>query len=120
MISAVVFTALKNLVSNRVYPNTFPQAPAVQTWPAIRYVIISEQPIPDVCGTDDGSTDDTRVQVDAVALTYGAAVALRDQIITAMQGLAPPAVRESGFEEYDSETKTHRCVIDFLFCASSQ
>lgn len=121
MISAVVFTALGPLVSNRVYPNTFPQPDNNQppVWPSIRYTVISRDPIQDICGTDYGDTDDTRVQVDVVAKTYGAMITLRDQVSVAMDGLSPPVRRQNEFETYDVETKTHRAVMEFLFTPSS-
>lgn len=123
MIHGVVFTALGPLVANRCYPSTFPQRPdgsLGMALPAIRYTITSSDSITDVCGTDDADTDDTRVQLDIVAMTHGAALTLRDQVITAMMGLDPPAIREAGgFETFDTETKTHRIVLDYLFSASS-
>lgn len=120
MISGVVYSALASLVSNRCYPNTFEQEPRVQTWPAIRFQLLDANPTPDICGTDDGATDDTRVQVDAVALTYGGAASLRDQIINAMMNTDPPCIRDRMFEAFDPETKTHRVSIDFIFAASSE
>jgi len=120
VISGVVFGALKNLVSNRCYPNTFPQPPAVPIWPAIRYTIISSVNEADLCGTDTVDTDDTRVQVDVVAKTEGAAATLRDQVITAMQTTDPPCARDGWFETYEAETETHRISLDFIFYASSQ
>lgn len=119
MIEGVVYTALKGLVSDRCYPVTFPQPLGLPPWPAIRYTVVSRVNAPDICGTDDVDTDDTRVQVDAVALTHGAVSALRDQIIAAMMGLTPPAVRDGGFSTYDEETKTYREVLDFIFSAST-
>lgn len=119
MIGGVVFDALKSLVSNRCYPNTFPQPPKVPIWPAIRYTVISQEPVPDICGTDVGDTDDTRVQIDCVAASYGDAYALRQSVIAAMQLVAPPCLRDGGFETYDSETKTHRMSVDYLFHPSS-
>lgn len=119
MISGVVFDALKMLVSNRCYPNTFPQEPEVPVWPAIRFTIIGETPYPDLCGTDDGSTDDARVQVDCVAKTYGAAKSLRDSVVAAMMVTDPPCVRDGAFEAFDPETKTHRVTVDFIFTPSS-
>jgi hypothetical protein len=118
MISGVVFTALRSLVADKCYPSAFPQEP-LPTWPAIRYTIVSEAPIEDLCGTDTVETDDVSVQVDAVARTYGAMIALRDQVITAMMALDPPAVRVGGFETYDEETKTHRAILDYVFYPSS-
>lgn len=121
MIEGVVFTALKSLVGNRCYPNTFiqPEDGALPTWPAIRYTLISGDNAFDLCGTDNVDTDDTVVQLDLVAKTHGAVVTLRDQAITAMQGLTPPAVRLSMFNEYDETTKTYRITMDYLFSASS-
>lgn len=116
MIGGIVFETLQGLVDGRCYPNTFPQG-RTPTWPAIRYIVTDSLPTPDVCGTDLGETDETRVQVDCVALTYGAVIILRDQVIVAMQN--PLCIREGMFETYDSETKTHRVVIEFTFHPSS-
>lgn len=121
MIEGIVFTALKGLVNNRCYPSMFPQ-PASETlpqWPAIRFSIVSGVNTPDICGTDDVDTDDTRVQIDCVSLTFGGMLTLRDQVIAAMMGLSPPAVRDGLFQTFDEETKTHRAVLDYLFCGSS-
>ena len=126
MIEGVVFTALRGIVDDRCYPSTFPQREVNGEWtlaatlPAIRYTVISVAAVPDVCGTDDGTTDETRVQVDCVAMTHGAALSLRDSVIAAMQGLAPPATRDQGFTTFDAETRTHRATLDFLFHPSSQ
>ena len=120
MITGVIFTALSGLVSNRCYPSTFPQSPSVPTWPAIRYQLVGFETNPDLCGTDDGSTDDTRVQIDYVAMTHGAAVALRDQGRAALMLVDPPCVRDGGFETYDADTKTHRASDDYLFHPSSE
>lgn len=126
MIEGIVFTALRGLVADRCYPSNFPQRETngeytlAATLPAIRYTVVSAVPIPDLCGTDDGTTDETRVQVDCVAQTHGAAVALRDDVIAAMQGLTPPATRDQGFTTFDAETRTHRATLDFLFHPSSE
>lgn len=128
MISGVVFEALKGLVPNavspvtwRCYPNTFMQPDGkLPVWPAIRYQLISSDNVPDICGTDTMDTDDTRVQVDGAAKTYGGMITLRDGIIAAMQATDPPCVRDGLFETYDDETKTHRVSLDFIFYASSQ
>lgn len=120
MIEGQVFTALKGLVGNRCYPVVFPQPQGVlPDWPAIRYSVVSRFNHPDICGSDDVRTDDTRVQIDCVAQTHGAALSLRDQVIAAMMGLDPPAVRDGGFDTFDEETKTYRVVLDYLFSASS-
>lgn len=121
MIEAVVFNALRSLVSDRCYPTTFEQPPdgRLPTWPAIRYTVISSDNPVDICGTDNVDTDDTLIQLDLVAKTHGAVVMLRDQVINAMMNLDPPAVRQTQFQTYDDVTKTHRIVLDYLFAASS-
>jgi len=60
------------------------------------------------------------VQIDIVAKTHGAAVALRDLVITALQSTDPPATRQpGGFTDYDEVTKTYRITMDYQFSASS-
>jgi hypothetical protein len=120
VISAVLFTALRGLVSDRVYPSTFVQPDGnLPAWPAIRYTFIDSVPGIEICGTDDGATDDAQVQIDVVAKSYGAMVALRSQVVIALMNVAPPAVRTSGFETYDTETKTHRAVLEYSFYPST-
>ena len=117
-VSETLKTALGGLVGNRVYPNTFPQA-ATPTWPAIRWTVVSREPDQTIDGTDEGESDDIRVQVDVVAATYVAAETLRDQAVAILIALTPPCVRVSEFETYDTETKTHRFVIDVQFHPST-
>jgi hypothetical protein len=111
---------LKALVSNRCYPNTFPQAGKEPEWPAIRYAIVSRAPVADACGTDDGSTDEVRVQIDFVARTYGAALALRDAGVAALSATDPPCLRDGEIENYDEQTRTHGVTVDFIFSPSSE
>lgn len=126
MIEGVVFTALRGLVNDRCYPSAFPQREIDGEWtlaatlPAIRYSVTSITTNADVCGVDTGETDDTRVQVDYVAATHGAALALRDQGRTAMQMLDPPCIRDAGFVTFDPETRTHRATDDFVFHPSTE
>lgn len=121
MIEGVIFTALRGLVSDRCYPNTFEQPPdgRLPTWPAIRYTVISSDSEVDICGTDAVETDNTLVQLDLVAKTHGAVLSLRDYVVNAMMGLDPPAVRQGQIQTYDEVTKTHRIILDYLFSASS-
>lgn len=131
MISGVIYSLLSPLVAGgRCTPSRFPQeeigAPgttppslSAPSWPAIRYTIISAVNEPTICGTDNVDTDDTRVQIDVVALTYGGMVTLRDSVINAFMGTTPPCIRNHYFETWDAETKTHRGVLDFTFYASS-
>lgn len=123
MIEAVIFTALKGLVSNRCYPSTFPQTPEGQLatrLPAIRYNVIAVDPVRDVCGTDDVSTDDTHVQIDAIAASHPEVLTLRDQIVAALANTDPPCAREGGFVTFDEATRTHRVELDYVFSPSSE
>jgi hypothetical protein len=130
MIGGVIFTALRGLVNDRCYPNAFPQEdiaapgtsempPAKPTWPAIRYTVISVDNEGSVCGTDTTDTDNTTLQIDVVALTYGAMITLRDLVIAALQATDPPSQRVGLIETKDAETKTHRCILTYEFQASS-
>lgn len=129
MISGVVFTALRSLVNDRCYPSMFPQedipgpgtalvSQTRPTWPAIRYTIVDSLNEPTICGTNSRDTDSTVVQIDVVAVTYGAMVSLADQVIAALLSTYPPCVRDRYFETYDSETKTHRAILTYIFHAS--
>ena len=71
-IEADIFTALGPLVSNRVYPVSFPLTGSLPVWPAIRYTFISITPTVTICGDGGDETADTRVQIDAVATTFSA------------------------------------------------
>lgn len=121
MISGIVFSALRNLVNGRCWPNHFMQPDqGPPTWPAIRYTVIASEPTPDIEGTADVLLDDVRVQLDLVDRTYGGVATLRDEVIAVMETLSPPAVRQpSGFETFDVETKTHRVVLEYVFYQSS-
>ena len=131
MISGVIFTALRSLVNDRCYPSRFPQediappgtitqATNEPTWPAIRYTVVGAFNAADLDGTADVDTDDTTVQIDVVAKTYGAMITLRDDVINRMQAITdPPNNREPGFETWDADTKTHRAILTYTFFASS-
>lgn len=118
-LETALFTALKSLVGNRVSPVTFPQPPAVPTWPAIRYTFISTVPIEDLCGDGDDETAEALVQLDLVASTFSAARALRLQVMAAMRTFDPPAILQNSSGEFDADTKTYREQLDYLFHPSS-
>lgn len=106
------------LVGDRVYAETFPES-RLQLWPAIRWSVVSETVFPDQCGSDDEASDDVRVQLDIVALTKDEMKALKSAVIAAMADTDPGSERAGGFETFDSDTKTHRGVIDYIFHPSS-
>jgi hypothetical protein len=105
----------------------FPQPPAVPVWPAARFTFVGNTPYAALCGDSDIDADDVRVQIDIVVSTSQADLhTLRRAVIAAMSamvvqtGESPlPSTRELDLYEYDSETKTHRFVLDFVLYASS-
>ncbi len=130
MISAVIYNALVSLANGHIYPSAFPQ-PSVNgpgtveatqsqpSWPAIRYTVIDAQNPATSCGTGTVDNDDTTVQIDVVAKTYGGMTTLRDQVIAALMATDPPCKRDNYFETKDTETKTHRAVLTYSFYAST-
>jgi len=119
-LEADLFTALRTLVANRVYPETFIQPNgALPVWPSIRYDLISEVPMRTLCKDSGDDAPDTRVQIDGVDKTFMQARALRISIMAAMQSFVPPAVLENTFSEYDTETKTFRVSMDYVIYKSS-
>jgi hypothetical protein len=115
----LLYTTLGPLVGNRCYPQEFPQATSAPVWPAIRYSVIDETPEPSVCGTNAGSDDRVRVQLDVVARDYSAMRTLKAAVLQALASTSPPNTRDAGFEFFDPETKTHRGVLLFTFHPSS-
>lgn len=113
-----LFTALKTLVSNRVYPNKFPQV-ATQVWPAIRYTFITIIPSIDITGDNDDSIAESRIQLDLVDNSFADVRALRLEVMAAMKAFVPPAILESSQDLFDAETKTDRVIMDYVFHPSS-
>jgi Protein of unknown function (DUF3168) len=119
-IPTLIFATLAPLVSNRVYPGTFPETvPAFANWPAIRSTLVTSNNAATVCGTNSVATDDTHMQLDIVAAKYSDMLSLRDAVIAALMNLNPPCVRDGLQEVYDAETKTHRAILDVIFQQSS-
>lgn len=115
-----IFTALGPLVGSRVAPVTFPQPPAVPTWPAIRYTFVDTVPVIDLCGDGDDSTAFVRVQIDVVAKEFKQVRALRLQVMAAMALFSPPAILEiSASGGFDTETKTFREILDYSLHGST-
>lgn len=122
MIDAIVRAAINSVFDGRVYANTFPQTEAgtgLSRLPAARFQIISAVNAGTVCGTDDRSTDDTRVQIDVVAGDWDSLMTKVDETIAAFIDSDPPCTRENYFTTFDVETRTHRASIDFVFYPSS-
>lgn len=121
-IDTVVRAALKTLCEGRVYPTTFIQKDSgLPQFPAIRYTVIGGESYEDICGTDDGSTDDPRVQIDVVANSHAERKTVVAEVLAAMMDLDPPCARDGTPRDvYDEPTRTYRAVIDFVFSPSSE
>ncbi len=126
MIDSVVKSALQTadllaVVGTRVYPSTFKQKDGgLPQWPAMRYTVIDAVSAPTVCGTDDESTDDTRVQVDIVETTMREVSDILPLVIASMQATDPPCYRDGIRKTFDDETRTHRAIVDFVFAPSTE
>jgi hypothetical protein len=121
MVSAVVFTALRPLVADRVYPSTFLQPDgSLPVWPAICSTIYNVEPDVTICDDDAATTATPHAQIEVAAKSYGAMIALRNQIFAALANVDPPARCENYFDTYDTRSKTHRAVLDYTFHPSSQ
>lgn len=118
-VAETIKEALGTLAGGRCTPNTFPQGSGAPSWPAIRFTVAARDPDQTIDGTDEGETDDIRVQFDFVDKSYADAKTLRDQAVAILIALPTPCVRVSEFETYDTETKTHRFVVDVQFHPSS-
>lgn len=115
-------TAIGSLVGSRIYANVFSQPQQRPVWPAIRRSIASVVPDVDLCGDGGDETADLRIQLDIVvaeASGYEALRTLRGQVMTAMSTFTPPAVWDSERNEFDEETRTHRCSLDYMIYPSS-
>lgn len=85
----------------------------------MRFTIISADPVVSLCGDGGPETADSRVQIDIVDKQYKSVQTLKEQVISAMQLMTPPTIWESEFNDFDADTKTHRCVLDFVIYPSS-
>lgn len=118
-VEQTVFAALRSLVGDRCYPNTFAQPTGLPDWPAVRYTS-SDDPVNSLCGSDNDNTDDVNVQIDVVAETFDGMKSLKRQVIAALLSTNPPCSRQpGGFETFDTETRTHRAVLQYLFQQST-
>lgn len=109
---AMIFTALKGLVANRVYPDTFPQAPDKPVWPSIRYTALGGVVDMDACGSGTAQTDSSEWQVDIVSNTATERATLRDQARAAIEAMpVASALNAAPLHLYDPETKTYRAIL---------
>jgi hypothetical protein len=119
--SALQTEALIALVGTRVYPTTFQQKDGgLPQWPALRYTMVDAVSSVTIDGTDDESTDDSRVQVDIVANTLREVNEILPLVIASMQATDPPCYRDGLRKTFDDETRTHRAIVDFIFTPSTE
>lgn len=80
-------------------------------WSAI--VIPADITTPDntICGASD--LEDHRVQIDVYSPSYGAVLALRTQVFTAIENQFDMAVRLNDLADYDADLKLHRRIIEY-------
>jgi hypothetical protein len=114
-LSDTVFDALKGLVSQRCYPDRFPQV-TTPIWPAIRVTFVGGNVNEDLEGDGDENSDDPRIQIDWVAATQSERDALTPQVRAAMKAITDPPLRMQGtpMYQFDAETKTFRGTADWV------
>lgn len=117
-LQTLLFSALKSLVNNRVYPTKFPEVP-VRTWPAIRYTVIDRVHSNTIDGSGDDNTAESRIQLDLVDNSYADVQELRLAVIAVMDDFFPPVLIDGDQDTYDAETKTDRVILDYVFYPSS-
>lgn len=117
---SIIFAKLKGLVSNRCFPDSFPQEPEKPVWPAIRYTQVGGDIEEDVCGSGDAETDSSLFQIDIVTHTATSRATLKEQVRAAMKTLEiPNALTQAPIHTFDVETKTYRCIMLYTVYGSS-
>lgn len=117
-----IVAAISSRVSGRAYVNVFAQPPERPAWPAARVTVVSAVPDVDLCGDGGEDTADIRAQIDLVvaeAAGYAALKALQLLVMSDMAALNPPAISDGWRIEFDEETRTHRCSLDYIVYPSS-
>lgn len=118
-VSQDVVRVLAPLVGGRCYQRTFVQPGPGETlpaWPAVRFVFVSVEPGETICGDGGDDAADYLLQIDLVdAQAKGEAAfhALRAQVLAAMRALGSSVVWSAQRDDFDAETKTLRCSLDY-------
>jgi Protein of unknown function (DUF3168) len=120
-IAEELYAALGPLVAGQCYRTIFPQEDGrTVRHPAIRFTLISADPLHDICGDGGQATDDVRVQIDIVAISHAALDPIVAGAVAALKTTATPNRREPGsFETFDVETRLLRRTLDVTFYQSS-
>lgn len=122
-VSQALTTALGPLVEQRVYARTFVQPSGdLPTWPSIRFAFVSVASDVTICGDGGDESADYRVQIDLVLERSKGEVefqSLRSQLLAVMQALGSTFVWAGQRDEFDADTKTNRCSLDYLVYQSA-
>ncbi len=117
----LVVAALRDVAPT--YTRTFLQPRGeMPTWPAIRLVVVSSTPYPDACGDGGDAGADFRLQIDiasAASAGESAIQTLRASALAGMAALGPEYILDGEQNDFDAETKTFRCTLDYLVHLSS-
>lgn len=97
-------SAVTDLVSTRIYPNRVPLA---TTYPAIGYSMITSGLI----GSDN--CQESRIQIDFFDTTYSGAKAVRDAVLSVING-NPAWGYVQGPDIYEDDTSIHHQNIDVI------
>jgi len=97
------------LVANRIYPLLLPQSP---TFPAVVYLRVSGLRVQSHDG--DSALQHPRFQFSCWAETYTEALAVAEQVRTALQGAttAGVGIYETAHDFYDAETGWYHIPVD--------
>lgn len=122
-ISQQLTAALGPLVAQRIYARTFMQPNGkLPDWPAIRFVFITPEIDGDICGDGGDDIANWHLQLDiADAANKGelAFQTLRSAVMSAMNSLGSHYIWSGQRDEFDAETKTNRCSLDYVVYQSS-
>lgn len=122
-ISKELKAALAPLVGQRVYARTFMQPSGqLPEWPAIRFVFVTPEIDDDICGDGGDDTANWNLQIDVVLGFKKGETAfqqLRQEVMAAIAALGAHYAWSGQREEFDADTKTNRCSLDYVVYQSS-
>lgn len=127
MIEEAIVAALNPLFASRVYATNFPEFAAPLQAPMCRFTITAVAPFAALCGDGSGDDDDDEpddvadwsFQLDVIAADFDACTALRRQVRKALKAIEPPVVCDLWQMVFDTDTKTHRAILNYTAHASS-
>jgi len=103
-----LFNALGPVVAGRVHPVVVPQD---ATFPCIRYALASGTRPASLCG--DAGLMYSDVQIDIYAREFSEVRALREQVITAMQGFPLAATNTMELDAFEADVKMFRRMLQY-------